>query len=507
MNKHIGLLAWLVILCSNLLWPIAAMAASRSTPVYGCTDASTAPTFDPNDQKFLAGDTSALIPNQGNVNCFAWQSFIAMNWPVDQAWPGNPDMAGAPDRSASVASWGVQANPKIVAPTPTVWETFAEMQNVFLPGAAPPPAWGSDPGRPNGCPAGSGGFHVDPSQNLEATGGWLTDQVHGLAWFGQHVGRAEFNYIVGNRLYDAAVQIQVATRSPGIALPSGVAPGSGLQGWQDLGAIEIKSAWRVLTRHPELWHRYLLAKAWVQYTDKPCQEEIVGLVGLHILRKTQTFPTFMWSTFEQVDNVPGQGASGSNGYAYNNPHCQGKYCKPNVPRIRHDKHLFPQNQPVQTTRVVALSNDVQKLNRDMHELIASKTGGKSVFQYYELVNVLWPATVQGSSTGPNKLAPLNIKDGMEPTQAVANTSMETYVQTTTCTGCHAYATILGSKNLASDYSFAFSHAKYRASEHGLAAQAMSQSRRTSRCEARKHMVTRDKHIAFSTHPLDPACLR
>src|SRR6202034_160551 len=46
-----------------------------------------------------------------------------------------------------------------------------------------------------------------------------------------------------------------------------------------------------------------------------CSTLTVGLVGLHIVQKTKTRPQWIWSTFEQVDNVPPTpGATGAFGF-------------------------------------------------------------------------------------------------------------------------------------------------------------------------------------------------
>ncbi|MDP1051823.1 hypothetical protein, partial [Klebsiella quasipneumoniae] len=42
-----------------------------------------------------------------------------------------------------------------------------------------------------------------PDSIMEASGGWLTDQAGNLVFFERKVGKAEFDYIVDNGLYDA----------------------------------------------------------------------------------------------------------------------------------------------------------------------------------------------------------------------------------------------------------------------------------------------------------------
>jgi hypothetical protein len=84
------------------------------------------------------------------------------------------------------------------------------------------------------------------------------------------------------------------------------------------GSLELKLAWRVLetcdlpdSPHPctkEDTSRYLTIEGEVQpyspqYLNKPVKA-ILGLVGMHIVRKTEEYPDNLWMTFEHVDNVP-----------------------------------------------------------------------------------------------------------------------------------------------------------------------------------------------------------
>ena len=207
-----------------------------------------------------------------------------------------------------------------------------------------------------------------------------------------------------------------------------------------------------------------------------CTQQVVGLVGLHIINKTQSSPNFIWTTFEQVDNVqePGQVPAQQtlpDGFTFYNPNCTGgpDVCTPNVARIQCQQHHpdrectepYPRNQPVQTTREHPLPSDMQALNGAVQASFAQQTNGQSVFQYYKLVNVLWitAPTAPDPEPGAGAKVPLSygafISDSNVP---VANTTMETYVQSMDCNACHQQATIAGSSTLASDFSFLFNNA-------------------------------------------------
>jgi hypothetical protein len=78
----------------------------------------------------------------------------------------------------------------------------------------------------------------------------------------------------------------------------------------------------------------------------------MGLVGLHIVRKTHQLQQWMWATFEQVDNVPG----GSNHptsvpYSFHNPTCGASpLCTPNATPNPTPVSGTPTLYPVQVVR-------------------------------------------------------------------------------------------------------------------------------------------------------------
>jgi hypothetical protein len=82
---------------------------------------------------------------------------------------------------------------------------------------------------------------------------------------------------------------------------------------------------------------------------------------------------------------------------------------------------------------------------------------KSVFQYYELVDVLWSTSPQDTYTNqPGQPGPTMLSmSGATPDPSalpVANTTVETFVQNLTCMSCHVTAKTAGG-TYASDFSF------------------------------------------------------
>src|SRR5262249_33887540 len=73
----------------------------------------------------------------------------------------------------------------------------------------------------------------------QTDGGNLVDQNGQYVYYEMRMNQDEYNYIVANKLYDARRQGEYARRH-GIELPLGVTA------YGKVGAIEVKSAWKVL---------------------------------------------------------------------------------------------------------------------------------------------------------------------------------------------------------------------------------------------------------------------
>jgi hypothetical protein len=487
-----------------------AAPAGMQTSIQPSIACSQPPTFDPTQVNFLAGDITSPLVQQIDVDCFAWQSFIAFNWPVDAGWPTDPTRAGEPDRTVQAKDWGTPQDPTKMTLRPAAWETFKPVSDIFVAPGQTPTAWGvfsnaaqcsaaTQPGvnalsshkllthtakagqlspRRRSAILGKAsgqGLGLGPNQINEAFGGWLTDQNGQLVWYELATNRAEFAYLLSpdgvssDALYTQTGQTTVATNANnkhpnGLAFPVGQPPSGGvIQTWDQLGAAEIKAAWRILTNLPQQWPHYHLSQAWLlDPVTQQCGQEVLGLVGLHIIRNTATFPNFFWATFEHVDNAPQPTATYADpythpfGFSFYNPNCTVN-CTPNQPRVdSKGKPLFPKNQPVQVTRQFPISTQLAQLNLGIQQAIQTNNP-RSIYQYYQLVNVLWDQSPTLPITSSNRAVPLNTSSMVSegPNSPVANTTMETYVQSTTCVACHAGATIAGSNSLASDFSFTF----------------------------------------------------
>lgn len=394
----------------------------------------------------LAADSTCAHSSQEVLNCFAWKNFIALNWIASA-------QRGIPDTTATAANYGMPGDY-----SPTVWESFLSIDDVFAP--KPPLAWNlkSKTGyikRINeinkftdiisSLPkatlrAAVGSSNVD--EIMQAEGAWLTDQNGNIVWYEIRINNLESDFIRQNKLYDYDNLKAFGTKNNGVWLPN--------------ESIELKAAWRVIPddQLDSLKNYYKISKAMVpeikgfngkkpiygKYTQK-----YLGLVGLHIIRKTPQSPQLNWMTFEHVNNAPGPGpADPSVKYSFYNPNSKDPANQSPVP----GKDSL--NKPVQVVRVNRISQSVQKLNAQMQQLIRA-SNPKSVWQYYQLVNIQWPENPVADKDN-NTQTPL-MEGGVKPNQ-ISNTTMETYAQSKQCMDCHKNAPVIGT-SIPTDYSFIF----------------------------------------------------
>jgi hypothetical protein len=438
----------------------------------------------------LPADT--VVSDQANFNCFAWQEFIALNWKASTTQPGQPDTSAPASALGEPSPGGT--------PPPAVWETYAFNSDVFRPGGVPPAGFTSQPpsmaatgevARALQTPRAAGySYTVAPHILGRSTGvsittslgtpeqltdifqaltkSWLTAQNAQTTYYEVRLNEIEYDYIDANRLYDATCQLDAVQAGIGIHLSN--------------GSIEVKAAWLPLT-DPSQYARYLTAPAVVvdPSTSQP-RTAVVGLIGLHIIQKTSHAQQFAWATFEHVDNAPDAGASASRTYTYFNSSCSPSSdpyrCAVNTQPPACSGAACNYATPMQIERQQPIPSYVAALNRYVWAQIEA-SNPDSVFQYYQLVNVMWPernTAITGAATTP-------LTDGNAQPPAtlggLANTTIETYFQKhgahspnsalsqPSCLACHTTAAISqrppgsagGAKTYASDYSFLFGQAQ------------------------------------------------
>lgn len=338
---------------------------------------------------------------------YAWQAFIALNWPA------LPD--GKPNNTLTLAD----------ATAPRVWEYYVDAGLVYRKDGAKPLPWkdasaasveksfwmsGMGVGTPEPADkknAGDGDYIIPtiggPSGSLQAFTGPMIDQQGKWVRYQAAMNQVEFDYVVENELYNLDGQIAYTGKKQ-VSFPTN-------QGTTKHGAIEIKMSWKQMSDADDR-ARFLVRKARVVPLSGQPYTADFGLVGMHIAAKTESSPTWIWATFEHVNNtnsndletdakgrsikptffntanptIPVNTLAPKNaaGVAQYNP-ATGKNDGP-VLYTSWDESLT--TNPTQTTMVLPIPGATAALNRQVRSILQSIN---SVFQYYELIGTQWPA--------------------------------------------------------------------------------------------------------------------
>jgi hypothetical protein len=477
----LGARGW-AMLAAMLLALLAVLPAAAQTPNpcnnFGVQKLSLTPTLPAN---FSSGS------GQAGANCMAWQSFIALNWKAD---PNNP---GQPDPSAPPAAFGTAGDI-----SPKVWESYFNATAVFAPHAAARLQWAAPRQQVLNLTRLSEFGLADLSLSgisQAGNGKWLTNQRGALTYYQILMNQDEFDFITKNVFAGAdltsyAGQLACATQPGtnglgGFNLPGGGAVSS-LNGDTDctgkpavygknIGAIEVKAAWTVLPGDHSLDDRYLTARADINLPGGKAMQVTVGLVGLHIIHKVQGAQQFVWATFEQIDNDPDQSGNAQGftapvlpqnaaqkprpGYTYFNPACTPQSdpvygCVhnqlPGTPCSAQNTPAGcdPYDAPMQITRMVPVDTTSSATTNPTGAAWALLPAG-SVFNYYRLIDAQWPSNTVYVAPGAQLPLPSGDITPNHASRIVANTTLETYEQTTnSCTDCHFYTPIAEAKNRA-----------------------------------------------------------
>ena len=306
----------------------------QSTPVVTISSAV------PNELNPASGGAPQATPDQAAA--FAWQEFIALNWPAaTQTGRYDPPQAGRDQPSSKCGFGDLSAGCALL-----VWETFRSKVENF-PGRGQPPGYVPR----TSSLAASYGYDAlpqyqyqkpvlpcDPSQandpvpwvNLDETDQITLDNMHAgivdpkqqqssgnsmptLIRFLAKANRTEYTYVAANQWwgglsFNAIIQTKKFLRQQMKSPPAGGSDEVSLP----VGTIEIKAGWRPLNKLEEMsghFHtqtvRFYEAMGNPQDPTTPaCYRDAVwGLVALHIIQKTASAPYFVYATFEQADNL------------------------------------------------------------------------------------------------------------------------------------------------------------------------------------------------------------
>lgn len=346
---------------------------------------------------------------QSDVDVFAWNSFIALNWPAD------------------LSTCTADTNNSILSGTgPTVWESYTLASDIFVESGAPA-AWCAPEATALLAGARPFGRTSKVSEELgealpdidEAVGGVLTDQNGRFVRYEVRVNQDEYNYLTINNLWNKAGQAGQTINFP--QGPNDDPSRCGALPCGPVGAMEVKAAWKVLAESEIAGGRFYTTSGTVFNDEKgspsPGANPVtLGLVGLHIIHKTESQSNWFWSTFEHVDNTT------SSFFDPSCTTCPANQQTASEPYTELDPQGKPLNQGVQVERVNPIATTdsaAPPLSTYYQGLLAG-----TVWANYELISTQW--TTGGAPQG---------------TPAVlANTTLETFIQAdSSCFGCHSGA--------------------------------------------------------------------
>ncbi len=417
-------------------------------------------------------------------NEHSWKSLVAIFWPMDK--DGKP-------------------KEKFNDEGKSTWLTWKEAFQVYRADGGIPAPWGSKrTGGGLGLPeaifneedtrlvlSSFTPTHINRSKNIadetdQAFAGELFDQNGNVVVYEVLMNRPEFDYVVSNRLYNINGQIEFTKKDSLANFPAG-----DYQKKKD-GAIEIKFAWKILEKGDDK-DRYYKSRGYIiNPKTKKLERKDLGMIGFHISQKTPTGKQWVWSTFEQIDNLD-QNVIMKDGKktiihpSLTNPECE--TCPVNVDvtnggttyafntnvhsnfwTISGDKtnRYFAENNVMKTQakRMIDIPVRVQEINKRMQAYFRSQ---KSVWQYYQLIDTQYPLD-QNAAPGSHQESTYHLpqsvanKPGGNPNLTfLTNISMETFFQggnqsasnfmeanpksditvfgTESCMGCHSSAGI------------------------------------------------------------------
>ena len=367
---------------------------------------------------------------------FSWESFIALNWPAAAGTPGvplNPDSANE-----------IKSPP---AGSITVWESFKESFELFGTGSEEPLPWNDTTVSHSPCAGGNDtkllrmvGKGADVLDEVnEAFSHPLIDQNNNYVYAEVRFNRTYYDFVRFHNYYLKA-NLPGPSGTP-LMMPASAEPDT-------IGAIMIKASWRFMTSADDT-SRYHVVDALVLNPDtQDCSEQKVGLTGLHIAQKVTGFSEWIWSSFEQVDNVRrGHGATDSTPISFNNG--TGSPATPrgwaNRPPIA--PPLLPERQrtPTQVTRFNPIpTTPAGNSTVDLNARYQAQLEG-TPWEFYELVITQWPTSQSGFRLlEAGGIYPQNAGQPF-PVNGATNTSMETFFQSqadavgaggNSCIQCH-----------------------------------------------------------------------
>jgi hypothetical protein len=359
---------------------------------------------------------------------FSWRTFVALNWPAADGSRGEPDTTKELGAEAANVVWGTwKADHEIFQPggmEPSPWDSFeAQSPDKFL-------AF-EDAGRIKvlgGFGARGSDLQIEHYNQAGIAGneqGALVGSNRKYVRYEVRINKDEFNFIRNGKFYLAS---NLPTTGQ-LVFPS--------------GAGEIKAAWRLFTdaelQDAELVKRYFTTQAVLVDPDGSRQTTTIGLIGLHIVRRTPTRREWIWSSFEHVDNLA---ATASSLLVSQNSPNENKL----LTAVNNANPPQANPSPVPVKRLRPIRNETQQANTAYQSHAKIKD---TVWKNYQLVLTQWPRTpAQSDQDFVNNFSGNYPAGAGNPSPAetagvsIANVTMETtaaFQSGVSCMLCHFQA--------------------------------------------------------------------
>lgn len=397
--------------------------------------------------------TSAAGDAQTPFDNMSWQMFVALNWQAGQA---------GTDPATGLSGAG-----------PTVWQRYARPEDVF---GGPS---GNCP-NPNNLPrfdiiAKFAGQGPRDEEFMQATGQPLIDVKGNWTLFERRLNDVERGYISELGLDSYAGQQAFIEAGNAVLLP----PGESSSANGNVGAIELKAAWRIVAASEKDDYFNIqglidVQGAYVRDGQPLCAEATLGLVGLHIIQANvqqgKLQPKFIWSSFEHQDNAPFAvnacaatdnncyktiaknlcpAATDAGDYSFSRSACSAVTTNAPPQMAKGDSaFIWEREQPYAAAYMttskgqscgtqVAHCWSVYDLTQQLNSAWQSQLLAiDSVFANYYLIGTNWGGDIEPE---PGKL------DNNSVPAFLANATLETYIQADpefgNCVGCHASAAL------------------------------------------------------------------
>lgn len=464
-NARLSAVSALVAIAAASMCPIAHAASESAT--YRAAYLARFPNFNPSLTTDLPGDVDTALKKrledakkfpevQRLFDLWSWQAFVTLNWPVNNQGRFAPklrDTAFGPPKwttwHESTSIFRQDGGIPTACGTAQAAQLLSLTRETSLPVArdlkpfAMPADFDKRKTRLLGnisavgdispaTPASTKRTHPEALDDiLQAFTAPLIDQNGNYVFYEIQMDPNEVGYVCTYKLYNIKGQVEFTGGNPATKanLPSGT------DRQDSSGSWELKFAWRILTASDDR-QRFLTSAAIVPASNGKCPDQsaaekdqcpvVVGLIGMHIAHKSTSSPQWIWSTFEQVDNLAVDNvAHPTLKPSLFDPNCP--ICVPNQPPAQQGD-AWATTPSTQAVRAIPIPADKVALNEQASAALA--TAG-SALRYYQLIDSQWPTDPTAPPANPTSGLPNAIenKPGGNPTPVyLTNMALETYFQ-------------------------------------------------------------------------------